>query len=142
VARVFIDANIFLYAVGGDGPHREPCKAVLAAVADGALEGVTSTEVLQEILHVRARRLGVIDAAAAVRAAAALVAEVLPVTVDDVLGACDLATGHHRLGARDALHVAVMRNGGITTIVSLDEDFDCIKHIKRLRPEDAIGVAR
>lgn len=79
MARVFLDANIFLYATGGEGAHREPCRAVLLAVADGALEGVTSTEVLQEILHVRSRRLGLKDAGAAARAAASLVAEVLPV---------------------------------------------------------------
>jgi len=64
--------------VGGEGLHRQPCRDLLQAVGDGGLEAVTNTEVLQEILHVRARRLGIKDAVVAVRAASDLVREVLP----------------------------------------------------------------
>jgi predicted nucleic acid-binding protein len=81
VARLFLDANVFLHAIGADSPHRTACRAVLEAVGQGKLDGITSSEVLQEILHVRSRRMNVKDAASAVRAAADLVAEVLPVTV-------------------------------------------------------------
>lgn len=135
MARVFLDTNVFLYAVGGDGPHRAACRALLAAVGDGDLYGVTSSEVLQEILHVRSRRLGWSDATATVRAAAALVADVLPVSHSDVLAACDLIDRHPHLGARDALHVAVMRGADIDTIVSIDTDFDAVPNLRRVHPE-------
>lgn len=140
MARVFLDANIFLYAVGGPGPHREPCRAVLAAVAGGTIEGVTSTEVLQEVLHVRARRADLKDAALAVRSAAALVAEVLPVAVADMLTACQILDAHSSIEARDAVHAAVMKNASITAIVSVDKDFDVFKYIKRLTPHDALAA--
>jgi predicted nucleic acid-binding protein len=142
VARVFLDANVFLYAVGGEGPHRQPCRDLLQAVGDGGLEAVTNTEVLQEIVHVRARRLGIKDAVVAVRAASDLVREVLPVKREDVLEACKLLERHHGLGARDALHAAVMKNGSIHLLVSVDGDFDVLKEIRRLNPKDALALAR
>ncbi len=142
MARVFLDANVFLYAVGGEGPHRQPCRDLLQAVGDGGLEAVTNTEVLQEIVHVRARRLGIKDAVVAVRAASDLVREVLPVKREDVLEACKLLERHHGLGARDALHAAVMKNGSIHLLVSVDGDFDVLKEIRRLNPKDALALAR
>lgn len=140
MARFFLDANIFLYAIGGDSPHREGSRDVLAATGSGRVDAVTSSEVLQEILHVRSRRVGTEDALRAVRAAAELVAEVLPVTREDVLDACRLIEGHPKLGARDALHAAVMKNAGLKLLVSIDTDFDVLKTVKRLSPSDALAL--
>jgi predicted nucleic acid-binding protein len=140
VASLFLDANIFLYAIGSEGPYREPCRALLAAVGQGSLDGVTNTEVLQEILYVRARRVNMKDATKAARAAAGLVANVLPVTQKDVLDACNLLDSHPALGARNALHVAVIKNAHISAIVSVDRDFDAIKSLKRLEPAEALGL--
>jgi predicted nucleic acid-binding protein len=114
---------------------------VLSAVAAGQLDGVTSSEVLQEILHVRSRRLGNGDATRAARAASALVADVLPVTQADVLTACDLLDTT-RLTPRDAIHAAVMKNNGIRTLVSIDRDFDALKTIRRIGPKEALRTAR
>jgi len=139
VSRVFLDSNIFLYAVGGESAHRAHCRDLLKSVGDGHLSAVTNTEVLQEILHVRSRRGSLSDAIAAVRAAAGLVAEVLPVTKTDVLVACDLFQRYPILGARDALHAAVMKNASLHLIVSVDTDFDVIKDYRRLSPGDALS---
>jgi len=139
VARVFLDANVFLYAIGGEGPHRAPCRAVLSAVGAGTLDAVTNTEVLQEILHVRSRRVDMNDATSAVRAAASIVADVLPVTREDVLEACAILDLYPMLGARDALHAAVMKRARVSLLVSLDRDFDSLKVVKRLGPAEALG---
>src|SRR5512143_2818924 len=117
MAKMFLDANVFLYAIGGEGPHRQPCRALLEAVGQGALDAVTDSEVLQEILHVRARRVTMKDGIVATRAAAAVVGEVLPVTHQDVLTACALLDSHPTLGARDALHVAVMKNAHVSLLI-------------------------
>jgi uncharacterized protein len=142
VARLFLDANVFLYALGADSPHRAPCRDVLQAVGQGKLDGITSSEVLQEILHVRSRRVNVTDAASAVRAAADLVAEVFPVTPQDVLEACSLLEAHASLGARDALHAAVMKNSQVHILVSVDRDFDVIPDLKRIAPAQALALSR
>jgi len=142
VTRLFLDANVFLYAVGADSAHRDACRSVLQAVGQGTLDGITSSEVLQEILHVRTRRVSVTDATSAVRAAAELVAEVLPVTNRDVLEACRLLETHSGLGARDALHAAVMKNSQVHVLVSLDRDFDAIADLKRIEPAAALALTR
>lgn len=138
MARVFLDANVFLYAIGAESPHRQSCRDVLSAAGNGELDAVTSSEVLQEVLHVRTRRVDITDAIHATRAAAALVAEVLPVTGEDILAACRLLTKHPQMSARDALHVAVMKSCQVHTLVSVDKDFDAIKEIKRVDPKDAL----
>jgi uncharacterized protein len=142
VTSLLLDANVFLYAIGGESPQREPCRALLLAVGEGRLDGVTNSEVLQEILHVRARRTSRGEAAQAVREAAALVRDVLPVERRDVLLACDLIGDHPRLGARDALHLATMVHAGIRWIASVDGDFDALPGIERLAPEEALRRAR
>lgn len=142
MARLFLDANVFLYAIGADSPHRGPCRDVLLAVGQGRLDGITSSEVLQEVLHVRSRRVSVADAAGAVRAAAELVAEVLPVSSLDVLEACNLLEEHSDLGARDALHAAVMKNSQVHLLVSVDRDFDVIPDLKRIDPAQALTLTR
>ena len=141
MARVFLDTNIFLYAIGRASPHRETCRELLEASSDGTLEAVTSTEVLQEILHVRSRRVDIRDAVEAVRAAAGVVREVLPVEGKDVLVACEMIERHPTLGARDALHVAVMKNRAIHLLASVDSDFDVVEEVKRLDPVAALRLA-
>jgi predicted nucleic acid-binding protein len=137
---MFLDTNVFLYAIGGQGPYKEPCRAILSAVGRGVLDAVTNTEVLQEILHVRARRVNIKDGTSAARAAAGIVGEVLPVTQQDVLRACSVLDRHPTLGARDALHVAVMNHAKLTLLVSVDRDFDSIKTLKRLEPSDVVSL--
>ena len=138
MARVFLDANVFLHAIGAECPQRDPCRKVLEAAAGGKLDAVTSSEVLQELLHVRARRAGMDDAVRAVRLAADIVAEVLPVTGDDLLVACKLLEKHPQLAVRDALHVAVMKAGRIHSLISVDKDFDALSEIKHVDPSDAV----
>ena len=134
MAKVFLDSNIFLYAIGAEGPHRAPCREILAAAGAGQIHAVTSSEVLQEILHVRSRRAGSSDASRAVHAAAGMVAEVFPVSGADVMRAGVLLQGHRAMSARDAIHVAVMQGNHVSTIVSLDHDFDGISGIRRVGP--------
>lgn len=137
MGKVFLDANVFLYAIGADGPHREPCRQVLMAVGRGELDAVTSSEVLQEVLHVRSRRVDLKDGLQAVRTAASIVSEVLPVSGEDVLAACRLLERHGQMTARDALHVAVMKASHIHALISVDKGLDAIKDIRRVSPEDA-----
>ena len=48
---VFIDSNIPMYVAGRPRPHRDPSRRFLEKVRFGGIEGVTSTEALQEVLY-------------------------------------------------------------------------------------------
>jgi predicted nucleic acid-binding protein len=49
--KVYIDSNIPMYAAGQEHPNKEPSIKILELVSSGKVIGVSSTEVLQEILY-------------------------------------------------------------------------------------------
>ena len=53
---IILDTTILVYAIGGGHPLREPCRRVLRAHGDGLVTAATTVEVLQEFVHVFARR--------------------------------------------------------------------------------------
>lgn len=131
---VFLDANIPMYAVGREHPYRGPFLRVLQRVLEGHLEAVTNTEVHQEILY-RYLSLGMGEQARDVSERfQTLVPRVLPVTMPDIVRARDLSAQYPSLQVRDLLHVAVMLNNSIATIISVDRDFDQVTEIRRLDP--------
>jgi predicted nucleic acid-binding protein len=101
-------------------------------VAAGKLDATTSTEVIQELLHVLRRRGRASEALSLSRKALALVPEVLPVTGEVMALACDLLERHPNLPTRDAIHAATMQNHGLARIASADRHFDSIEGIERL----------
>lgn len=132
--QIFLDTNIFLYAAGASHPRREACAKVLRRVADGTLDATINSEVVQEILYVLTRRGRRDDALKLARHLTALFPDLLAVTRDDVLGACELLRQYPRLSVRDAIHVATMLRNGLNTVVSVDTDFDQVSEIRRVAP--------
>lgn len=132
---VLIDVNIPMYAAGRDHPLREPARQVVRAIARGELEAVTDAEIFQEILY-RYLHIGERDKGLQVfdRFHRVMEGRVLPVGDAEVLQARTLAERHPRLGARDLIHLAVMRNNQIRRIVSADQHFDDLDGIERVDP--------
>ena len=134
--RVFLDTNIFLYAAGQAHPQRDACAGVLRRVANGTIEATANSEVVQEILHVLVRRGRGEDGVALARHVAALFPDLLPVTAEDMRRACDLIERYPKLSVRDAVHAATMLGNGLEQVISVDEDFDQIREIRRVAPEN------
>lgn len=122
-----------MYVAGKDHPHREPARRFLERVRAGKVEGCTSTEVLQEILYryngIGRRELG--------REIYSLFVDFCPVvfSVDlaDTDLACQLMGDVPGVSVRDVLHAAVMRNHGVESIATFDQDFERIPGIRRVR---------
>lgn len=144
MSRLFLDANIPIYAAGRNHPLKEPCKEVLELAAQHPHAFFTDAEVLQEMLH-RYLALGrwpeggqvVQDFATLMRGC------VESVRVEDVERACDLVNRYaikpdSGLAARDVLHAAVMLRKGSSRIVTADKDFDELadEGLWRLNPAD------
>jgi predicted nucleic acid-binding protein len=62
------------------------------------------------------------------------VGEVLPVDGEAMRLATDLAERYPNHALRDLVHVATMQRHGITTILSVDSDFDAIAEVVRAKP--------
>ena len=132
MAAIFLDTNIFLYAVGAEPALRDASQQILKRVAEGDLVATTNSEVLQEILFVLGRRGRKDEALDLARSAILLFPDLLPVTRSDMLTACELLERYPGLPTRDAIHAATMLNNGIGSILTVDTHFDDIEEITRL----------
>jgi uncharacterized protein len=129
---IFLDANIPMYLVGDDHPHKFDAQRLIGRLAREQRRLATSSEVFQEVLH-RFSSIGREgDVELAFETLRGLVDEVFAVEEADVFAAKDVLYGHPRLSARDALHLAVMRRHEISEIVSFDRGFDAVTWVRRL----------
>ncbi len=128
---IFVDANIPMYLVGAEHPHKADAQRLIERFVREQRRLVTSSEVFQEILHrfVAIKRRDRIELA--FETLKGLVEEVLAVEAADVFAAKDLIHVNELLSARDALHAAVMRRCELTEIVSFDGGFDAVAGITR-----------
>jgi len=134
---VFLDTNIFLYAVGGPHPEREACIELLQRISDGSLDATVSAEIVQEVMFVLGRRGRLRDGLRLARDLVALFPGLFAVTREDMLRACGLLERYPDLPVRDAIHVATMLNNGLHTVVSVDSDFDQVTEVRRVPPGSA-----
>lgn len=131
-----IDANVFIYAAGGEHPYKGPCLRVLDSVQRGALEANTDVEVLQEVLHFYQRRATVAMGVAVLRNALTLFPHPLQIDPPTLVTAGDILITRPSLEARDAVHAAVILRQRLEGIISSDRGFDGIPDIRRFDPTD------
>ena len=87
---IVLDTTVLVYAVGADHTLREPCRQLIRAIADGTILATTTTEVIQEFTHVRARRRDRKDAADLARDYIELLSPLLIVEETDLRRAAPL----------------------------------------------------
>ena len=138
---IVVDTTVLVYAKGAEHPLREPCRELIAAIADGGVEATTSAEVIQEFVHVRARRRDRQDAASTGRDYAELLSPLLSITREHLEHGLLLFERTDRLGAFDAVLAAAAVANGATALVSADSAFAAAADIAHVVP-DALGVAR
>jgi uncharacterized protein len=129
---IFVDSNVPMYLVGAAHPHKADALRLLERCLSERQRLVTDAEVLQEILH----RYAAIDRRDAIQPAfdalLGVVDEVLAIERPIVERAKTIALSRRQLSARDAVHLAVMEEAGIETILSFDAGFDGLPGIRRL----------
>lgn len=117
---IFVDANVFMYAVGREHPLREPARAFFVEHLGSGEVLVSSAEVLQELMHayLPVNRLETLDAALSL--AHGRLGSIWPVEAEDVDLARALVDRHPALGARDLLHLACCERRGVTRVHTYD----------------------
>jgi predicted nucleic acid-binding protein len=117
---IFVDTNVFMYAVGREHPLREPARSFFVETLSTGEVLTTSAEVLQELLHayLPPERLDTLDAA--ITLARARTAAVWPVEAEDAVLARTLIARHAGLRARDLLHVACCMRRSVERIMTFD----------------------
>jgi predicted nucleic acid-binding protein len=129
---ILLDSNVPMYLVGSEHPHKVDARRLLERVVAENHRLVTDAEVLQEILHryVAINRRDAIQPCFNV--VLEVVDEVLPVTLKTMSAAREIVIGHPDLTARDAIHLAIMREHAIDQILSFDRHFDGVPGVTRV----------
>jgi uncharacterized protein len=141
VRRFLYDTSIFVYALGSEHRYREPCREIVRRAAAGDLQGEAGADLLQELVHQRARRTGDRLGAAEAGRRVAKLAWWHPLEPNDVQRGIDLYEAHDGLDARDAVFAALAINRGIDAILATDRAFDGIDGLERIDPADQRAVA-
>ena len=137
---IILDTTVLVYAKGEHHPLRDPCRELIGAIADGHLEASTTVEVIQEFVHVRARRRDRVDAAALGGDYADLLSPLLTVTDKHLQQGLSLFAQVEKLGAFDAVLAAAARSTEARALVSADTAFANVSELRHVVP-NAEGVA-
>jgi len=118
---IFVDANVFMYAIGGEHPLREPSIEFFMQSRRSTRSPLfTSAEVLQELLHTYMPQSRTEDLDAALQLASDVCVEVWPVEAADVRMGRTLMTSYPALAARDLLHLACCRRRNVSQMKTYD----------------------
>lgn len=129
--KVFIDSNIPMYAAGKEHENKKPAIEILELVSNGEIIGITSTEVLQEILY-RYQAINLLKKGLEVfDNFSSIVEDILSINVHIINKTRKiLQEGYDNIFPRDAIHVATMDYYNINYIASFDKHFKQFKNIK------------
>ncbi len=138
---IYLDTNVFAYAIANDGKYGSPCKRILLAVEKGKLEAVCSMLVLVELQSVL-RKFNKLrkreghspyDVPANVDAVLSYPITWLDIDFLTVKRAAEYA---YNIAGPDCVHVASMELAGVSRIISADAEFDKAEIVRRTDPLD------
>ncbi len=137
---IVLDTTVLVYAKGADHPLRDSCRRLITAIADRQIEATTTVEVIQEFVHVRARRRDRTDAAALGSDYVELLSPLLVVTAEHLRRGLSLFEQTQRLGAFDTVLAAAAIDCGASALISADTAFAEAGDLTHIVP-DAAGIA-
>jgi predicted nucleic acid-binding protein len=156
--NIFIDANILLYAVSGHWRFGTSSKCLLDSINDGKYNGITSVLVCNEVFHksliaeiVERENISPVSVLKCLKGDPDLVREstkawaaiekikqinhLTIVGIDE--STFELALRYSKkyaLLSNDALHLATMKQEGVSTIASNDRDFSGVEWLQIWKP--------
>ena len=132
---IFVDTNVFMYAVGRPHQLQAHAREFFAEANRRSTPLGTSAEVLQELAHayLHVGRLQTLDAAMALVVGARV--EVWPLEEADVTLARQLHEKYPTLGARDLCHLASCRRRGVREIMTFDQALGAVIPKPARKPE-------
>jgi predicted nucleic acid-binding protein len=119
---IFVDSNLFIYAVGKSHPLRSEAQKFFLDAAKKRITLVSSAEALQELLHIYlpVERIETLDNA--LQLAIDSLDHIFDVTAGAVIHARMLADEFSFLSARDLIHLSVCRLNKIDQIKTFDRN--------------------
>jgi len=120
---VYLDANVFIYAVTRHPKYSANATSVIAAIRSGKLRAVTCALTFDEVLWILSNEF---SRDAAVRTCNSfmnmLSLQIISADSQVIRGALEVYK-ESNLRPRDAIHFAVMQSIGVSEIITADADF-------------------
>jgi predicted nucleic acid-binding protein len=132
---ILVDTTVLVYAVGAEHPLRAPCRRILQAQRAGTVSLTTTVEVIQEFVHVRARRRSREDAAAMGRLMLDAFDIVAP-TSEDLRRGLAVFEMHPALGAFDAVLAGIALETQCEALISADRAFGGVDGLPWIHPSE------
>jgi uncharacterized protein len=131
---IVLDTTVLVYAKGQKHVLRQPCRSLIEAIAAGSVEATTTPEVIQEFVHVRARRRSRRDAADLGRSFVELLAPLLTISENDLGSGLHLFEQLPSLGSFDAVLAAATIGSGADALISSDATFARVPELTHVIP--------
>lgn len=133
---IVLDTTILVYAKGADHPLRDPCRRIIEAIEAGRVIATTTSEVIQEFVHVRARRRDRDEAAELGLAYTELLGPLIAPDEVSLRTGLELYRRHPELDAFDAVLAATALAAGAEALVSADRAYRVVGALRHLDPAD------
>ena len=130
---IYIDTNIWIYAITAHPRYGKKCRRILEALERGELEAAISVQVLSEVAGVLYQQFGVKDTVGQIEAILSYPLELIDVTPDIVLRAAEYSRDYGIL-PYDGIHVASALGRMTKEILSADGELDKVAAITRIDP--------
>ncbi len=131
---IVLDTTVLVYAVGDEHPLKEPSRGLIEAISENRVEATTTVEVIQEFVHVRARRRDRHDAADRGRELLRLLGPLIAPGDAELALALRLFEENDGLGMFDAVLAATVMLSGADALVSADRAFASVRGLAHLDP--------
>ena len=137
---ILLDTTCLVYAVGGDHERREPCLALMTAIAEQRVIARTTTQVIAEFAHVRGRRRDRSDASSLAEDYTALLGPLETVSESDLSEALRIWQATPRIGTFDALLLAVATRLEVDALVTEDRALRDIDVLPVMTAAEAVSA--
>ncbi|MFN8521243.1 MAG: type II toxin-antitoxin system VapC family toxin [Chloroflexota bacterium] len=131
---IVLDTTILVYATGVEHPLRTPCQQLIDMIAQGRIVATTTPEVIQEYVHVRARRLTRAETARTARDFVSLLRPLLMVDASMLSAGLRIYEETPNIGSFDAVLAAAAIWLSADALVSADRGFAGVKGLTYLDP--------
>ncbi len=153
--EIFVDTNIFVYALAKKHRYKHTCEALLSKINAGEVIGFTSSTVINELFHTILigeikQKYGDIEVIRFIKEHPEVISEctvaydalddifdssivILPLILE-VLHRAKTLSKKHNLLFSDAIHAASCEIYGIKHIATNDQDFDRVDSLKNWKP--------
>jgi len=132
----YLDANIFIYPVLYESEDLKYYERLFLDIINKKILGITSLLTWDELVHSIWKKRGRYTAIIEGKKFLNMPNLIFIGANMNIINKAQELIKKYNIKPRDAIHVATALLNNINEIISDDKDFDKIKEIKRIRPED------